>query len=99
MRSRVRHTARAAAPTDKQSLPLPLGEGWGEGGAIDPEKVRAARLTQRTSFTPPAMRVTRAPIERRHVILYRLIPDGVQIVRVLHGARHLDRLLFSEGME
>ena len=24
-----------------------------------------------------------------HLILYRVIPDGIEIVRVVHGARHL----------
>ena len=38
-------------------------------------------------------------VEPPYLILYRLIPEGVQIVRVLHGARSIDALLFSEGME
>lgn len=41
----------------------------------------------------------RVLVERPYLILYRPIPGGVQIVRVLHGARHIDRLLFPEGME
>ena len=28
-----------------------------------------------------------------HLILYRVIPDGIEIVRVVHGARHLLDLL------
>lgn len=38
-------------------------------------------------------------VERPYLILYRLVPEGVQVVRMLHGARYIDRLLFSEGME
>ena len=38
-------------------------------------------------------------VERPYVILYRVLPDGVQIVRVLHGARHLQGTLFIEGTE
>ena len=41
----------------------------------------------------------RALIELPYLILYRIIPDGVQIVRVLHGARHIDRALFTQGIE
>ena len=34
----------------------------------------------------------RALVELPYLILYRIIPDGVQIVRVLHGARDLPPL-------
>jgi len=39
----------------------------------------------------------RALVELPYLILYRIIPDGVQVVRVLHGARHIDRALFTQG--
>jgi hypothetical protein len=29
----------------------------------------------------------------RYLILYRIIPDGVEIVRVAHGARYLPDLI------
>lgn len=35
----------------------------------------------------------RRKTHRRYLIFYRVQPDHVQIVRVLHGARDLDRLL------
>ncbi len=38
-------------------------------------------------------------VERPYLILYRLIPEGVQIVRVLHGARDIDHALYLEGIE
>jgi toxin ParE1/3/4 len=41
----------------------------------------------------------RVLVERPYLILYRVIPQGVQIVRVLHGARSLDETLFNEGLE
>jgi toxin ParE1/3/4 len=41
----------------------------------------------------------RVLIELPYLLLYRIIPDGVQIVRVLHGARHIDRALFTQGIE
>jgi toxin ParE1/3/4 len=49
----------------------------------------------RTDIAPDA----RALIELPYLILYRIIPDGVQIVRVLHGARNIDRSLFTRGIE
>jgi toxin ParE1/3/4 len=33
------------------------------------------------------------PVER-YVILYRIIDGGVEVVRVVHGARHLPALRF-----
>jgi toxin ParE1/3/4 len=38
-------------------------------------------------------------VEHPYVILYRLIPEAVQIVRFLHGARDIDAALFGEGLE
>jgi plasmid stabilization system protein ParE len=38
-------------------------------------------------------------VERPFLILYRLTPNGSQIVRVLHGARRVDSTLFGEGVE
>jgi toxin ParE1/3/4 len=41
----------------------------------------------------------RVLVERPYLIRYRLVPGRAQVVRVLHGARHIDRPLFSEGVE
>ena len=41
----------------------------------------------------------RVLIEPPYLILYRLIPEGVQIVRVLHGARRIGRPMFLAGLE
>ncbi len=38
-------------------------------------------------------------VERPYLILYRILPTAVQIVRVLHGARRIDAALFGEGFE
>ena len=38
-------------------------------------------------------------VEPPYVILYRVIPTGVEIVRVLHGARRIIRGLFAAGLE
>jgi toxin ParE1/3/4 len=33
---------------------------------------------------------------RQYLILYRVLADAVEVVRVLHGARDIDRLLFPD---
>ena len=38
-------------------------------------------------------------LESPYLILYRVVPEGIQVVRVLHGARHIDRRLFAAGIE
>jgi len=38
-------------------------------------------------------------IEPPYLIFYRIRPDAIQIVRVLHGARNIDARLFGEGLE
>jgi toxin ParE1/3/4 len=42
------------------------------------------------------LRVGRVEGFEKHLIFYRPTDDGIEIVRVLHGARDLDRLLESE---
>jgi toxin ParE1/3/4 len=39
----------------------------------------------------------RSLVEPPYVIFYRIVADGVQIVRVLHGRRRFDRALFEQG--
>ena len=34
-----------------------------------------------------------------YVVFYRTVPDGIELVRVLHGARKLKRLLRGEKLE
>jgi toxin ParE1/3/4 len=41
----------------------------------------------------------RALVELPYLILYRVTPQGAQIVRVLHGSRNIDKTLFGEGVE
>jgi len=33
----------------------------------------------------------------RHLIFYRIIEDGVEIVRILHGAQNIERIFDSEN--
>jgi toxin ParE1/3/4 len=48
---------------------------------------------------PDIAKDARVLVESPYLILYRLVSEGVQIVRVLHGARDIDDSLFSEGIE
>ena len=38
-------------------------------------------------------------VESPYLILYRAVAGGLQIVRVLHGARRIDAALFGEGVD
>lgn len=65
----------------------------------------AARLRTLEDFVeagiarPDIAPEARMLVGRPYVILYRVLPDGIQIVRVLHGARHLQATLFIEATE
>ena len=48
---------------------------------------------------PDIAKDARILVDSPYLILYRLVSEGVQIVRVLHGARDIDDSLFSEGIE
>jgi plasmid stabilization system protein ParE len=48
---------------------------------------------------PDIASTARAPGEPLYLILYRSIPDSVQIVRVLRGARHAGSAVFAAGLE
>ena len=48
---------------------------------------------------PDIADTARALVEPPYLILYRILPEAVQIVRVLHGARRIDSTLFSAGFE
>lgn len=41
----------------------------------------------------------RVLVEPPYLILYRIVSTGVQIVRVLHGAQHVDAAVFKAGLE
>jgi toxin ParE1/3/4 len=59
---------------------------------------RMPGLGERRPTTNPrleGLRVRRIPGFEKHLIFYRAVADGIEIVRVLHGARDIDRLLES----
>ena len=41
------------------------------------------------------LRLWRIPRFEKHLVVYRPRPDGVEIIRVVHGARQVERLLGS----
>jgi toxin ParE1/3/4 len=57
------------------------------------------RFPQSGPLRPEIAPEARVLIELPYLILYRIIPAGVQIVRVLHGARNIDSTLFTQGVE
>ena len=57
------------------------------------------RFPEAGPLSPGIAAEARALVELPYLVLYRTIPEGVQIVRVLHGARNIDETLFMEGIE
>jgi toxin ParE1/3/4 len=53
------------------------------------------RFPNAGSARPDIGDAARALVELPYLILYRLVPEGAQIVRVLHGARDIDSMQFS----
>lgn len=102
MASRVRQTLRARADLLDIWLDVATDDPAAADRLFDRLEARVRILETfaeagraRADIAPDA----RMLVERPYLILYRLIPEGVEIVRVLHGARHIDRLLFAEGVE
>lgn len=101
MASRIHQTARARADLLAISLDVAAADPGATDRLFDRLEARVHILETfaeagraRPDIAPDA----RALVEWPYLILYRLGPRGVQVVRVLHGARHIDRALFSEGM-
>jgi toxin ParE1/3/4 len=98
----VRHTARARRD---------LIDIWSEIASVNPaaaedlyDRLEARveilkRFAEAGPLRPDIAAGARVLIEPPYLILYRIIPAGVQIVRVLHGARNIDNRLFTEGIE
>jgi toxin ParE1/3/4 len=97
----VRHTARAR----RDLLDIWLYIGGDNPAAADRVYARlAARiriLEKRPSAGRPRPEIApdaRSLVEPPFLILYRVVANGVQIVRVLHGRRRIDPALFREGV-
>jgi plasmid stabilization system protein ParE len=48
---------------------------------------------------PDIADAARVLVEAPYLILYRIVPEGPQVVRVLHGARNIDSILFGQGID
>ena len=100
--ARVRHTVRARRD---------LIDIWLELAADNPAAAEEVyrrlearveilgKFPQAGPLRPAIAADARVLVEPPYLILYRVISDGVQIVRVLHGARNIDSALFLEGIE
>ena len=60
---------------------------------IDARSIALASSPYLGAARPDIAPELRHSLVGRYLILYRIIPDGVQIVRVIHGARRLSDLL------
>ena len=99
---RVRHSRQARRD---------LIDLWVRIAAEDPKTADAvfdrlearARILQRFPeagpLRPAIAPAARALVEPPFLILYRVVADGVQIVRVLHGAQNIDAAAFQAGLE
>ena len=98
----VRHTALARDDLLRIWLDIAADDPLAADRVLNRLEVRVGMLGRfpeagpaRPDIAPDA----RMLVERPYLILYRLTAGGVQIVRVLHGARHIDRLTFTEGTQ
>ena len=57
------------------------------------------RFPQSGRLRPDIAPEARVLVEARYLILYRILAQNIQIVRVLHAARKIDETLFVEGLE
>jgi toxin ParE1/3/4 len=60
------------------------------------ERISATPLTHPILPGREATRLRRA-VHGNYLIFYRIDPDHVVVIRVLHGARDYDAILFPEG--
>jgi toxin ParE1/3/4 len=100
--SQVRHTERARGDLVKIWVDIALDNPAAADRVYDRLEERfqfRARVPKLGAASPDIAGDARALVERPYLTLYRLIPAGVQIVRVLHGARQIDAALFNEGLE
>jgi toxin ParE1/3/4 len=57
-----------------------------------------ANFPELAPLRPEIAPTARVLVARPYLILYQALPEGVQVVRVLHSARDIDAALFAEGL-
>lgn len=98
----VRHTYRARRDLIELWLELRKVNPGAADGVYQRLGARLEVLKQFPEAGPLRPRLDREArilVEPPYLILYRIIPEGVEIVRVVHGARQIDRALFLRGLE
>jgi toxin ParE1/3/4 len=81
---------------------------WWKSGSTSPRRIRTLRIGCSKRSTAPCDLLADNPLLGRarpdiapelrylpignYLILYRTLPDGIEVVRVAHGARRLDSL-------
>lgn len=99
---RVLHTARARRDLIDSWVEVSSDDAAGADDLYDRLEARVEvlkRFSEAGPHRPDIAPNARALVEPSYLILYRIIGSGVQIVRVLHSARNIDRRLFAEGLE
>jgi toxin ParE1/3/4 len=71
---------RSAEETIQRLASMPGLGARYEPGRPIPVEIRFLPITRHRSF----------------LVFYRIVPDGVEILRIIHGARDLDRLIAAE---
>ena len=96
----LRHTAQARRDLLDIWLDIAVDNQEAANRVDDRLQARVTVLTQFPELAPsrPDIAGQRA-VESPHLILYRILPNAVQIVRVLHGARDIDGTLLNAGLE
>jgi toxin ParE1/3/4 len=100
--SQVRHSALARADLIQIWVDIALDNQAAADRVYDRLEARVKileRFPEAGMARPDIAKDARVLVESPYLILYRLVSEGVQIVRVLHGARDIDDSLFSEGIE
>jgi toxin ParE1/3/4 len=98
----VRHSKRARRDLIKIWVDIALENPGAADRVYDQLEARVRILEQFPEAGPVRRDIAadaRVLVERPYLILYRLIPEGVQIVRVLHGAQDIDGGDFEQGVE
>jgi toxin ParE1/3/4 len=99
---KVRHTARARRDLLDIWLSIAVDNPAAADRVYDRLEARVLileRFPEAGPVRPDLADDARVLVEPPYLVLYRIVRAGPQIVRVLHGARHIDAALFGEGME
>ena len=98
----VRHTYRARHDLSEIWLHIAANDPTAADRVFDCIEARTEILTRFAEAGPPWPEIApdaRVLIESPYLILCRIAGDGVQIVRVLHGAQRIDEATFPTGIE